>query len=183
MPSLVEAFGSGELIIISKCYLMIFEDILYSPCYLVILPINMIIILLVYEVQGVYRNHSLCLSVCLSVCSSVCICHLVQPVTFFPLDWQLGISSWYMSYIHLFSTKLGIKNLWVKGTQVCANRWPFQFSKRRLEFFFSKSMLWYYHTFAQMCLLIGTVSQVPGKPRGPWASCNYFQLLKGHTLS
>ena len=58
----------GELLIISKFFLMIFDDILYSPCYQVILPINMIIILLVYEVQGVYWNHSLCPSVCSSVC-------------------------------------------------------------------------------------------------------------------
>ena len=54
------------------------------------------------------------------------------------------------------STELGIKHPWGKGIQVFANKGPFQFSNSRLGFF----LLMYYHSFAQMYLFIGTVSQV-----------------------
>ena len=47
-------------------------------------------------------------------------------------------------------------------------------NKENMIFFFSKSFLWYNQSFAQMCLLIGTVSQVSDVAHGPLVFNMFF---------
>ena len=64
------------------------------------------------------------------------------------------------------STNLSTEHPWVKSTQCFIQIWTIQFSKNKM-FAFSKSTLWLSRSIAQMCSLIGTVSQVSDVAHGP----------------
>ena len=66
------------------------------------------------------------------------------------------------------STKLGALYFCVKEIQIFINIQPFNSEKGDIDFFLL--MLWHNRCFVQMCLLIGTVSQMSDVAHGPLIS-------------
>lgn len=63
------------------------------------------------------------------------------------------------------SSKLGTKNPWVKGIQICSNEGPLPLSSKNENNFLPTCF--YIHNFAQVCFLLGNVSQVINVAHGP----------------
>ena len=67
-------------------------------------------------------------------------------------------------------TKLGIKNSCLKGTQVLQIKFHL-ILKKKIMILFSWKTIWYNHSFEQMCLLIGIVSQMSDVTHGGIDPC------------